>query len=123
VRKLDEEIYDDREEFRYHIARRQEVNGVTLCAVCAKGTYGDLDIDESIIKRSDLPGDNRIFVPINCCGIHRACHENTRQKDDATRAYLVSHYGIQVVADWLESLGMVRYPGRVQSILRQAGRL
>ena len=110
----------DRNRLRGILVRRQMVRGVSLCPVCLRGLYGDAEIHEAIIKRGDLPNDTRIFAPINCVVVHKQCHANTRLVDERAKAYLLSHYGLQQMAEWILSLGLKSPPGRASAILRAA---
>lgn len=116
---FDDELYSFRDAFRDKLCRRQAVNGVPLCAVCARGMYGDAAVHEAIVKRGDLPADERIMAEVNCVVIHQACHENTRKVDDACIAYLKSHYGIHLIVEFLRWIGFDALPVRAQRIIRE----
>lgn len=90
-----------------------------LCVVCGYYCKGFADLHESIIKRGDLPNDKRIFDEHNCVAVHHGspCHENTKEKDRICIQYLIDHYGIDAIVDWIKSLEMVAEPGRAQEIM------
>ena len=111
-----EAIYEkitERDALRDICVQRQE----NVCVVCGHGMYGDAQVHEAIIKRSDLPGDTRVFSPINCVALHAKCHENTKNVDDVCMLYLIGHYGITLVMGFILSLNMKKLPGRAQAIL------
>jgi len=89
-----------------------------ICVICGKGLYGDAEVHESIVKRSDLPNDKRIFAPVNCCALHSHCHENTAAVDEACADWLIGRYGLFLIQDFLIGLKMKVYPTRAQIILR-----
>lgn len=115
---------NDRDKLRQELWDRQ--NG--LCAACGRGAYDDFAIHEAGIKRGDLPKDKRIFVPINCVGVHNshpACtmphmiYGNTRKYDRICMAYLFAVYGEKAFAEWAISLNMREYPARVSGVVKQ----
>lgn len=93
-----------------------------LCVVCGRGLYNSGDLHEAIIKRSDLPNDNRIMVVHNCVVLHSSgpCHENTKEVDDTCISWLCSAFDVLDIADWIISLNMVQLPGRALDVLRLA---
>lgn len=94
-----------------------------ICVVCGHGMYGDSAVHEAIIKRGDLPGDPRVFNPVNCVALHHTtgCHENTEKVDVACARYLIEFYGAEVVSGFINSLGMRKIPGRARAALGAAG--
>jgi hypothetical protein len=88
-----------------------------ICVVCGKGLYGDAEVHEAVVKRGDLPGDKRVFAPVNCCALHKSCHENTKEVDEACADFLVFRYGLFLVQKYLIELKMKVYPARAREIL------
>lgn len=88
-----------------------------LCAVCGRGMHGDSEVHEAVVKRGDLPGDKRVFAPINCCALHSACHKNTKSVDKACADWLVNWYGLSLLKLYLSELNMKIYPSRALDIL------
>ena len=109
-------LMTDRDELRRTCVLRQD----DICVVCGHGMYGDAAVHEAIVKRGDLPGDPRAFNPVNCVAIHNGCHENTREVDGKCSRYLIRHYGLKVVVDFILSLNMRQNPGRARVILLAA---
>jgi len=101
---------NSRDALRQIVVDRQD----DVCVVCGRGMYGDSAVHEAIIKRSDLPDDARIFVPINCVALHNGCHENTKRVDTICRAYLTGHYGARAIKGWILSLNMIKIPPRAR---------
>ncbi len=110
---------EERDHLRRILCDRQRVSDVELCVVCRRGMYGDSEIHEAIVKRGDLPSDPRIFAEVNCVVLHHKCHENTAAIDAVCAAYLISHYGISLVVEYLEWLGMEVLPGRAREIVER----
>lgn len=100
-----------------------------LCVACGH-FLGDIDDDdlavhEVIIKRGDLPGDKRVFHEYNCvaahnqnplCDMPHLFHGNTKKYDELCISYLVSHYGVEPIAEWIEGLGMKAISSRVRRV-------
>lgn len=107
------ELLTERDELRIICVRRQD----NICVICGHGMYGDAAVHEAVVKRGDLPGDPRVFNPVNCVAIHNGCHENTKEVDDICARYLVRTYGIHLLADFIRSLNMKEPPGRARDIL------
>jgi 5-methylcytosine-specific restriction endonuclease McrA len=108
---------EERDQLRAYLCRRQEVGDVPTCVICRHGLYQDADIHEPIVKRSDLPGDPRIEVEFNSVALHRRCHQNTKEVDDACAAYLISHYGVAPIAKFVLWLGMETLSPRTRRIV------
>lgn len=89
---------------------------------CGRGLYGGGHLHEAIVKKGDLPNDDRIFVPENCCVLHDHCHENTKEVDDLCTRWLVGRYPSGVFS-FIESLGMKSVPGRVKDVLEKRRRI
>lgn len=89
-----------------------------ICVWCGRGLYGSGHLHEAIIKRSDLPNDNRIFVPENCVVLHEHCHENRKEVDNKCIDWLVGMYGVRVF-HFIDSLGMKVLPGRALDAIRK----
>ncbi len=111
-------LWNERDELRRVCVLRQK----DICVVCGRGMYGDAAVHEAIIKRSDLPGDPRIFNPVNCVALHHTtgCHENTRFVDSKCVKYLIDYYGPKVLAGFIESLHFKQLPGGAQDVIRLA---
>lgn len=106
-----------RDKLRELCAERQD----DLCVVCDRGLYGSGHLHEAIIKKGDLPKDNRIFVPENCCVIHEHCHKNTKEVDVKCIRWLINKYGSSV-ADFINSLNMKVLPGRAMDAIQRGAR-
>jgi len=88
-----------------------------VCLVCGNGLYGSGDVHEAIIKKGDLPADDRVNSEFNCVTLHRQCHKNTREVDAICLAFLVWYHGARKVQNWIRSLEMRNLPTRARLIL------
>jgi hypothetical protein len=108
----------ERDVLRARCITRQQ----NLCVVCGHGLYGVADVHEAICKRSDLPGDPRIFVEVNCVALHPGppCHENTKRIDQICASYLIKHYGFDTIIGFIEFLEFKVLPGMAQEIINSS---
>ena len=111
----------DRDKLRQECIKRQR----GLCVMCGHGVEDDAAVHEAIVKRSDLPDDDRIFEPWNCVAVHNSnpgCdfpHDpwgNTRWYDEVCAAYLIQAHGADYLAERIRELGMTIWTSRMQAI-------
>lgn len=103
----------NRDRLRELLVKRQD----DICIMCGYGMYGDSAVHEAIIKRGDLPGEERIFVQPNCVCLHQKCHRNTKEADKVCLQYLIETYTLPVLADWIRSLEMEELPARAREVV------
>ena len=91
-----------------------------LC-ICGHNLIGNSDIHEVIIKRGDLPKDNRVFHELNCVAVHHTVpcglgghieRGNTKEFDRACMRYLLHKYGRDRIMRWIISLDIKSLPVR-----------